>query len=322
MSKLEQLDLDSVRDSVNRVENSIGKKVIGSEKIVRFMFISLLSGNHMLLEGVPGLAKTMLASEFAKSLNMDFKRIQFTPDMLPSDVTGSMVLNLQTRKLEFRKGPIFANVLLADEINRTPPKVQSALLEGMEEKHVSVGGETREIPEPFLTIATQNPIEQEGTFPLAEALMDRFLFRYILNYPSEEEELKILRTITEPAPEEASTLDADKILALRRALKNVYASDEILTYIVNIIRKTRTHDLVFVGASPRTTTRYLNAARANALLNGRDYVIPEDIKYMSRELLNHRLILRPEAMIENGNDVMGTLNRIIDQVILEVETPK
>jgi len=322
MSKLEQLDLDSVRDSVNRVENAIGKKVIGSEKIVRFMFISLLSGNHMLLEGVPGLAKTMLASEFAKSLNMDFKRIQFTPDMLPSDVTGSMVLNLQTRKLEFRKGPIFANVLLADEINRTPPKVQSALLEGMEEKHVSVGGETREIPEPFLTIATQNPIEQEGTFPLAEALMDRFLFRYILNYPSEEEELKILRTITEPAPEEASTLDADKILALRRALKNVYASDEILTYIVNIIRKTRTHDLVFVGASPRTTTRYLNAARANALLNGRDYVIPEDIKYMSRELLNHRLILRPEAMIENGNDVMGTLNRIIDQVILEVETPK
>ena len=322
MSKLEQLDLDSVRDSVNRVENAIGKKVIGSEKIVRFMFISLLSGNHMLLEGVPGLAKTMLASEFAKNLNMDFKRIQFTPDMLPSDVTGSMVLNLQTRKLEFRKGPIFANVLLADEINRTPPKVQSALLEGMEEKHVSVGGETREIPEPFLTIATQNPIEQEGTFPLAEALMDRFLFRYILNYPSEEEELKILRTITEPAPEEASTLDADKILALRRALKNVYASDEILTYIVNIIRKTRTHDLVFVGASPRTTTRYLNAARANALLNGRDYVIPEDIKYMSRELLNHRLILRPEAMIENGNDVMGTLNRIIDQVILEVETPK
>ena len=322
MSKLEQLDLDSVRDSVNRVENSIGKKVIGSEKIVRFMFISLLSGNHMLLEGVPGLAKTMLASEFAKSLNMDFKRIQFTPDMLPSDVTGSMVLNLQTRKLEFRKGPIFANVLLADEINRTPPKVQSALLEGMEEKHVSVGGETREIPEPFLTIATQNPIEQEGTFPLAEALMDRFLFRYILNYPSEEEELKILRTITEPAPEEASTLDADKILALRRELRNIYASDEILTYIVNIIRKTRTHDLVFVGASPRTTTRYLNAARANALLNGRDYVIPEDIKYMSRELLNHRLILRPEAMIENGNDVMGTLNRIIDQVILEVETPK
>ena len=322
MSKLEQLDLDSVRDSVNRVENAIGKKVIGSEKIVRFMFISLLSGNHMLLEGVPGLAKTMLASEFAKNLNMDFKRIQFTPDMLPSDVTGSMVLNLQTRKLEFRKGPIFANVLLADEINRTPPKVQSALLEGMEEKHVSVGGETREIPEPFLTIATQNPIEQEGTFPLAEALMDRFLFRYILNYPSEEEELKILRTITEPAPEEASTLDADKILALRRALKNVYASDEILTYIVNIIRKTRTHDLVFVGASPRTTTRYLNAARANALLNGRDYVIPEDIKYMSRELLNHRLILRPEAMIENGNDVMGTLNKIIDQVILEVDTPK
>ncbi len=322
MNKLESMNLEDVRKVVSKVEKSIGEKVIGSEKIVRFMFISLISNNHMLLEGVPGLAKTMLASEFARSLGVDFKRIQFTPDMLPSDVTGSMVLNLQTKKIEFRKGPIFSNILLADEINRTPPKVQSALLEGMEEKHVSVGGETWNIPEPFLTIATQNPIEQEGTFPLAEALVDRFLFRYILNYPSEEEEMRILKSITEPPEETESSLDVNKILALRRESKNVYASDEILSYIVSIIRKTREHELVFVGASPRTTTRYLNAARANALLNGRDYIIPEDIKYMSRELLNHRLILRPEAMIENGNDVIGTLNNIIDRVISEVDTPK
>lgn len=322
MEILETGDLKSFRDTIYNIQRSIGRKVIGSERIVRFMFVALLSDNHVLLEGVPGLAKTMLASEFAANLGLVFKRIQFTPDMLPSDITGSIVFNLETRKMEFRKGPIFANVLLADEINRTPPKVQSALLEGMEEKHVSVGGDINPLPEPFLAIATQNPIEQEGTFPLAEALMDRFLFRCILTYPTREEELRILKSITDPPKEEESVLDGSKIIMLRGEMKKVYASEEIITYVVDIIRKTREHDLIFVGASPRTTTKYLNAAKANAFLNGRDYVIPEDIKYLSRELLNHRLILRPEAMIENGNDVLGTLNRIIDEIISEVDTPK
>ena len=322
MTELDLSDLQDVRKSVRDIENAIGRRVIGSEKVIRFMFISLMSGNHILLEGVPGLAKTMLASEFAKNLCMDFKRIQFTPDMLPSDITGSIVFNLETRKMEFRKGPIFANVLLADEINRTPPKVQSALLEGMEERHVSVGGEINPLPEPFLAIATQNPIEQEGTFPLAEALMDRFLFRCILTYPTRDEELRILKSIVDPPSDEESVLDGSKIIMLRGEMKKVYASEEIISYIVDIIRKTREHDLIFVGASPRTTTKYLNAAKANAFLNGRDYVIPEDIKYLSRELLNHRLILRPEAMIENGNDMLGSLNRIIDEIISEVDTPK
>lgn len=322
MTELSDSNLMELRNNVLSVQKSIGQKVIGAERIVRFMFIALMSDNHVLLEGVPGLAKTMLASEFSSHLGMEFKRIQFTPDMLPSDVTGSIVFNLETRKMEFRKGPIFANVLLADEINRTPPKVHSALLEAMEEKQVSVGGDSQKVPEPFLVIATQNPIEQEGTFPLAEALMDRFLFRYIMTYPTREEEMGILRstsTYTEP-PE--SILGPELIMRLREEVSEVYASEEIMNYIVNITRKTREHDNVYIGASPRTTAKFLKAAKANALINGRNYVIPEDIIYLCTELLNHRIILKPEAMIENGADVISSVKRIISGIVSEVEPPQ
>ena len=322
MTENEFVDIGNLRDSVRKIESRIGKKVIGSERIVRFMFIALLSNNHVLLEGVPGLAKTMLASEFAKHLCMDFKRIQFTPDMLPTDITGTMVFNLEERHLQFRKGPIFANVLLADEINRTPAKVQSALLEGMEEKKVSVGGDDHDLPSPFLVIATQNPIEQEGTFPLAEALMDRFLFRYILTYPTRAEEMNILRSITLPEEDVDNDVDATKILSLRKEVSKVHASEEIMSYIVDIIRKTREHELIMVGASPRTAAKYLTATRANAMLNGRDYVIPEDVRFISRELLNHRLILRPEALLEGGGDGASTVNKVIDRLISQVATPK
>ncbi len=322
MTENEYVDIGNLRDSVRRIEARIGKKVIGSERIVRFMFVALLSNNHVLLEGVPGLAKTMLASEFSRHLCMDFKRIQFTPDMLPTDITGTMVFNLEERHLQFRKGPIFANVLLADEINRTPAKVQSALLEGMEEKKVSVGGDDHDLPSPFLVIATQNPIEQEGTFPLAEALMDRFLFRYILTYPSREEELNILKSITLRDDDIDNDIDATKILSLRKEVSKVHASEEIMSYIVDIIRRTREHELIMVGASPRTAAKYLTAVRANAMLNGRDYVIPEDVRFISRELLNHRLILRPEALLESGGEGVSTVNKIIDRLISQVATPK
>ena len=322
MTENEYVDIGNLRDSVRRIEARIGKKVIGSERIVRFMFVALLSNNHVLLEGVPGLAKTMLASEFSRHLCMDFKRIQFTPDMLPTDITGTMVFNLEERHLQFRKGPIFANVLLADEINRTPAKVQSALLEGMEEKKVSVGGDDHDLPSPFLVIATQNPIEQEGTFPLAEALMDRFLFRYILTYPSRDEELNILKSVTLRDDDIDNDIDATKILSLRKEVSKVHASEEIMSYIVDIIRRTREHELIMVGASPRTAAKYLTAVRANAMLNGRDYVIPEDVRFISRELLNHRLILRPEALLESGGDGVSTVNKIIDRLISQVATPK
>ena len=321
MEIMETGDLKSFRDTIYTIQRSIGRKVIGSERIVRFMFVALLSDNHVLLEGVPGLAKTMLASEFAANLGLVFKRIQFTPDMLPSDVTGGIVFNLETRKMEFRKGPIFGNILLADELNRTPPKVHSALLEGMEEKHVSTGGITENLPEPFFVIATQNPIEQEGTFPLAEALMDRFLFRYILTYPSREEEINILKSQNIES-DRNSELTPEKIINIRKKVNSVYVSDEIMNYVVDIIRKSRTHNMVYIGASPRTTAKYLKAARANALINGRDYVIPEDIKTMSHELLNHRLILNPEAMVSAGNNITEEVNKIIDSILADVEAPQ
>lgn len=321
MENISEIELTNLRNAVSRVQKNVSKAVIGSEKIVRLMFISLLTDNHMLLEGVPGLAKTLLANEFANHIGLDFKRIQFTPDMLPSDVTGNMIFNLELKKMEFRKGPIFANVLLADELNRTPPKVHSALLEGMEEKHVSVGGHTEELPEPFFVIATQNPIEQEGTFPLAEALMDRFLFRYNINYPSREEELEILmrdlnyKDFYDP-------MGKDKILQLRNQVSSVSITEELMSYIVDIIRSTREDSRVFLGASPRTSYKYLNAVKANALINGRDYVIPEDVKHLALEILNHRLILNSETLIENAGDSVSTSLKIINNIVSKVEAPK
>lgn len=314
-------ELLELRATVKQIQADMEKVVVGSERIVRFMFIALMSGNHILLEGVPGLAKTMLASQFAKEIGIQFNRIQFTPDMLPSDITGSIVFNLETRKMEFRQGPVFSNLILADEINRTPAKVQSALLEAMEEHRVSVGGEDHILPEPYLVIATQNPVEQEGTFPLAEALMDRFLFRYNLTYPSRNEEIDILNSITNKAQIKENLMNSEQILKLRTMVDNVYISQDVKVYIVDLIRRTRESDLVYLGASPRTTAKYLKAVRANALINGRNYVIPEDIVSISRELLNHRILLKPEAMIDGSSDPVGAVNKIIDRIVGEVEIP-
>ncbi|MCL4329333.1 MAG: MoxR family ATPase [Candidatus Thermoplasmatota archaeon] len=315
-------DLEKVRKTVISVQRYIGSRVIGSERIVRFMFVGLFSDNHMLLEGFPGLAKTMLAKEFAGALGLDFKRIQFTPDMLPSDVTGSLIFNLETRKMEFRKGPVFCNILLADELNRTPPKVQSALLEAMEEKQVSQGGETELLPLPFFAVATQNPIEQEGTFPLAEALLDRFLFRYFMRYPTRDQELDILRSQVVDEEMETKPLGPDEIKRIKDQVPKVFVSEDMISYIVDIIRKTRDNKKIYIGASPRTAAKYLRAVRANALINGRDYVIPEDAKFMSSELLNHRLILNSEAIIEAGSDLPSTVNGIIDEAVSSVRAPQ
>ncbi|BAB60233.1 hypothetical protein [Thermoplasma volcanium GSS1] len=314
-------ELEDLRNTVVSIEESIGKRVIGSRRIVRFMFIALLTGNHILLEGVPGLAKTMLANEFARHTKMEFKRIQFTPDMLPSDITGTIMFNIESRKMEFKEGPLFANVVLADEINRTPPKVQSALLEAMEEVHVTVGGETHSLPKPFFVIATQNPVEQEGTFPLAEALMDRFLFRYYLDYPSREDEINILNSMGN-SEDPSIVLLPDEIMHFRSEVDNVYVSDEIKEYIVDLMRKTREDELVYLGASPRTTSKYIKAARANALISGRSYVIPEDILYMAFEILNHRLILKPEAVVDETDDIKNIVKRIVDKVVSETPYPK
>ena len=319
---ISKADLSNIRKTVIDVQRYIGSRVIGSERIVRFMFICLLSDNHILLEGFPGLAKTMLANEFANSLGLDFKRIQFTPDMLPSDVTGSLTFNHETRKMEFRKGPIFCNILLADEMNRTPPKVQSALLEGMEEQQITQGGITEKLPSPFFAIATQNPIEQEGTFPVAEALLDRFLFKYHLKYPSREQEIMILKSQVTSAKPENQPLGPEEILRFRQMVNDVYVSEEIMDYIVDIIRKTRENRQIYLGASPRTTSKYMKALRANALINGRSYAIPEDAKFMSTELLNHRLILNAEAIIESGSELNQAVIDIIQESVQSVKAPQ
>ena len=318
---MEESERKALDEKMQRLRLEIGRRVIGSERIVRFMLISILTENHILLEGVPGLAKTRLANEFARHLGLDFKRIQFTPDMLPTDVMGNYVLNLQTRKMEFREGPVFTNVLLADEINRTPPKVQSALLESMEEKQVSSNGQMHPLPEPFFVIATQNPIEQEGTFPLAEALLDRFLFRYRMTYPTREDELKAVR-ISLDAGERPEFFTAEEIRSLRQTVKDVHVSDEVSEYVVDLIRHTREAKGVFLGASPRTSVKYIRAIRANALLCGRDYVLPDDVKFIAYEMLNHRLILQPEMHLESDNEPLAVMNAVINGIIKDVKVPR
>lgn len=320
MAKLTHGDLKKVRDSIESISDEIEARVVGSKEIVKFMFISLISNNHILMEGVPGLAKTMLASEFASHIKGEFKRIQFTPDMLPSDITGNIIFNLESRKLEFREGPAFTNVLLADEINRTPAKVQSALLEAMEEKQVSVGGVTHKLPVPFIVIATQNPIEQEGTFPIAEALMDRFLFRLILTYPSRDAEVKILNRALRNSKTQ-TFLEVESILDLRDQAYDVFVAQSVKEYMVDLMRKTRESQKVYVGASPRTTSKLLMASKACALVHGRNYVIPEDVSYISKYLLNHRLILRPEAMLDESDIGTDVAFKVIEEILSEVPAP-
>ncbi len=320
--KVENIVTSELQERVGQLQLDIGRRVIGSERIVRFMLIAILTENHILLEGVPGLAKTKLANEFARHLGLDFKRIQFTPDMLPTDVMGNYVLNLQTRKMEFREGPVFTNVLLADEINRTPPKVQSALLESMEERQVSSNGEMHPLPEPFFVIATQNPIEQEGTFPLAEALLDRFLFRYRMTYPDRQDEIKAVRSSQVSEGERKKYFSAGEITALRETVSDVYVSDEVSEYMVDLIRHTRESKGVFLGASPRTSVKYVRAVKANALLSGRDYAIPDDVKHVAHEMLNHRLILQPEMHFESESDPHAIMSAVINEIIKGVKVPR
>ncbi len=317
----DKLDLNYIKNNVKAISDEIGSRVIGAQNTIKFMFIAVVSNNHILLEGVPGLAKTMLANEFASHLKMQFKRVQFTPDMLPSDVMGNIVFNLETRKMEFREGPVFTNVMLADEINRTPAKVQSALLEAMEEKHVSVGGNTYQLPSPFFVIATQNPIEQEGTFPIAEALMDRFLFRVILTYPARNDEVRILNREFKKSDTQ-TFLEPQTILRMREYVNDVYVSQDMKEYMVDLMRRTRENSKVYVGASPRTTAKLLTASKACALVHGRDYVVPEDLYFITPYLLNHRLILKPEALMDSSDSGADAAFRVIQEIIGEVPIPK
>ncbi|WP_140986256.1 AAA family ATPase [Asticcacaulis tiandongensis] len=312
--------VSEVLEVSQRLRAEIGKAIVGQTDTVDLMLTALFSGGHVLLEGPPGTAKTLLAQVFCRSLSLRFGRIQFTPDMLPGDILGSNLFNFQTSSFSLTKGPIFCDLLLADEINRTPPKTQAALLEAMQERRVTLDGKPYELGDRFTVIATQNPIEQQGTYPLPEAQLDRFLFKHVLGYPSLEEEVRIVelggnagQNIDPDSAGIAPVLDATTLAEAIKAVAGVRLNEANLGYIVNLIRATRETPQLSVGASPRAGTLLARAARARAVLDGRDYVLPDDIKALYLPSMRHRVLLAPAAEIE-GQNVDGVLQGILERI--------
>jgi len=290
-------DISIVSSLSRQVIVEVERAVVGKRGLLEMMMASVLAGGHILLEDFPGLGKTLVARSFAKVLGLDFKRIQFTPDLLPGDITGGYVFNRTKNQFELRKGPIFANIILADEINRASPKTQSALLEAMQEGQVTIEGETLPLPEPFLVLATQNPIEYEGTFPLPEAQLDRFMLKLTVGYPSIEEEKLILKRRRERRQDEVVLRDiatAQKVLEMRDEVESVHVNADLENYIAMLVHATRVDRRVAVGSSPRGSLAFLKISRANAAIDGRDFITPDDIKRYALPVLGHRVILQPE----------------------------
>ncbi len=317
-----RINLDALQKKTSELKQAIANVVIGQEEMLDQLMIALLTDGHVLIEGVPGIAKTLTAKLFAKSISADFSRIQFTPDLMPSDITGTSVFNLKTSEFEFRKGPIFGNIILIDEINRSPAKTQAALFEVMEERQITNDGTTFKVDEPFIVIATQNPIEQEGTYRLPEAQSDRFLFKIKVDYPKLEDEITILinsnkRADKKETDEVSVLISKSEIADFRKKIKTLYIDENLIKYIAQIIDKTRNNSDLFLGASPRASLNIMNAAKANAALNGRDFVIPDDIKYVCYPVLRHRIILSPEKEMEGISQ-----EKIIKKIINGVEVPR
>jgi MoxR-like ATPase len=310
----------SEKQKLEKVFTEVEKAVVGKRNVVEKLLVALLSGGHVLIEDYPGLAKTLLASTFARVLDLEFRRIQFTPDLLPADITGSHIFDMHSSTFKFRRGPIFTNVLLADEINRAPPKTQSALLEAMQERQVTVDGVTFQLETPFMVIATLNPIEYEGTYPLPEAQLDRFLLKIKMGYPTYEEEVLILKKRVERKKDQADVekvLSKSDLLELVKKVEDVYVDNTIFTYIVNICRATRELKEVEVGVSPRGTESLLKASRALAFIRGRDYVLPDDVKEIAPSVLAHRLVMKSESLVRGL-----TPEILIDRVLQRVEVPR
>lgn len=310
----------------DELQSEISRVIVGQKDLVHKLILCLLADGHALLEGVPGLAKTLLVKTLAQAVQGKFHRIQFTPDLLPADITGTVIYNQQSGEFTIRKGPIFANFILADEINRAPAKVQSALLEAMQEKQVTIGEQTLALEKPFLVLATQNPIEQEGTYPLPEAQVDRFMMKLLVSYPSKEEELEILRRMVSAVqPEARAVISLEQIMRARGVVHQIYMDEKIEKYIVDLVFATRfpeqykLNDLkpfIDFGASPRASIYLKIGAKANAFLQHRGFVIPDDVKYIAREILRHRIILTYEAEAENI-----TTDDVISKILNEVEIP-
>ncbi|MCD8032667.1 MAG: MoxR family ATPase [Bacteroides sp.] len=315
-------DLALFSQKIDTIKQHISSVVVGQERVVDLMLTTILANGHVLLEGVPGVAKTLLARLTARLIDADFSRIQFTPDLMPSDVLGTSVFNMKSGEFDFRRGPVFADVILVDEINRAPAKTQAALFEVMEERQVSIDGNTYQMGDLYTIIATQNPVEQEGTYKLPEAQLDRFLMKITLDYPSLEEEVRILQRHHTNArlvklEEVRPVIARDELLALRGYMDRVYVEESLLRYIALIVQQTRTSKAVYLGASPRAAVGMLQAAKAFALMQGRDFVVPEDIKFVSPYIMQHRLILTAEAEME-GHTPLKVTQRLIDKV----EVPK
>jgi MoxR-like ATPase len=308
-----------MRDKIDKLIENIGKIIVGKEKAIQRIIICLLSKGHVLIEDVPGVGKTTLVKSLAKSIDLTFKRIQFTPDLLPSDITGVSIFNQKTNEFEFRVGPIYSNIVLADEINRTSPKTQSSLLECMEEFQLTVDGNTYSLPNPFMVLATQNPIEYEGTFPLPEAQMDRFMMKITIGYPDRYSEKSILKRFKNDNPLAfvKSVLSRSEIIKMQEEVENVYVDDSIEDYILDIINNTRDNPYVKLGVSPRGTLSLLKTAKGLAYINNRDYVIPDDIKELAISVLSHRLILKPEAKVE-GIKEDAIIKDILDRIRVPV----
>lgn len=305
-------------EKMSRVLANVNKVMIGKEDVTLLSLVALLAQGHVLLEDVPGVGKTMLVRALAKSLDCEFKRIQFTPDLLPSDITGISIYNPKEMEFEFRGGPILGNIVLADEINRTSPKTQASLLEGMEEKSVTIDGTTMLLNKPFFVMATQNPIEYEGTYPLPEAQLDRFILKLKMGYPSFEEELEILQRTSRDHPIEdiSAVMTKEELISIQEEVKEVYIDENVQQYIVKIISLTRKNPSIFLGVSPRGSIALMKAAKAYAYIFGRDYVLPDDVKFLAPYVLSHRIILTAEAKYDGL-----TNERIIHSIVNSVRVP-
>lgn len=318
----ERTDLAEFSEKVSQIKREISRVVVGQHEAIDLLLTAILADGHVLIEGVPGVAKTLLARLMSRLIDARFSRIQFTPDLMPSDVLGTTVFNMKSSEFEFHKGPVFSDLVLVDEINRSPAKTQAALFEVMEERQVTTDGSTHRMGSIYTIIATQNPVEQEGTYRLPEAQLDRFLFKIRMGYPSVDEEVDILKRHQDNVKltkleEIKPVLSIDELLKMREKLQSVYVEESLLRYIATIIQQTRTSKAVYLGASPRAAVAMLNASKASALLNGRDFVTPEDIKFVTPSILQHRLILTAEAEME-GYTALKVAQKLIDKV----EVPK
>ena len=317
-----RIPLADLQKAVTDIKQELSKVIVGQQNFIELLIVSLLVDGHVLIEGVPGVAKTITAKLFAKTLKTDFSRIQFTPDLMPSDILGTSVFNAKTSDFEFKKGPIFSNIILIDEINRAPAKTQAAMFETMEEKQVTMDGTTYPMAIPFMVLATQNPIEQEGTYALPEAQLDRFLFKIKISYPQTDEEVLILKTHHERKGSQPQTLIKDilspkELQVFKGQIQEVVVEEKIFKYIAEVVAKTRNHPHLYLGGSPRASIAALNSAKAFAAIKGRDFVTPEDVKKAMVPVLNHRVILTPEREMEG----MSTEN-VIQMIMESVEIPR